>query len=145
MDIQDPVSIYQAENNQDARMDQLTLEAAGIRAVAIEDNSATTFWYLGPLQGINNAQVWIERGDAERAKALVDEYARKRAERRRKSRAKDAETIDAVCEDCAKTTTFPGTMRGSVQECKHCGAYVDLYEDDGWDDEDFDEDVGPVD
>lgn len=120
-------------------MAQLTLEAAGIQAVAIEDNSATTFWYLGPLQGINNSQVWVDRRDAERAKPLVDEYVRKHVERRRNVQASDPVTIGVVCESCTKTTIFPNAMKGSVQECRHCGAYVDLYEDDGWEDENFGE------
>ncbi len=37
-------------------------------------------------------------------------------------------TIDAVCEDCGKTTTFPDTLDGTTQECSHCRAYIDVGE-----------------
>jgi len=35
-------------------------------------------------------------------------------------------TIDAVCEDCGRTAAYPARQAGMVQDCPHCGAYVDV-------------------
>ncbi len=74
MELSDPVSIYKAESNQDARMAQLFLDSHGINAVAHEDNSATGNWMLGALTSIHNSEVWVDRTHGEQAKALIDEY-----------------------------------------------------------------------
>jgi hypothetical protein len=33
--------------------------------------------------------------------------------------------FQVVCEECEQTITFPASAHGSVQDCPHCGAYVD--------------------
>lgn len=42
--------------------------------------------------------------------------------------AKSPEPIDAECEDCGKSSTYPGDVRGRVENCKHCNAYIDVPE-----------------
>jgi hypothetical protein len=37
-----------------------------------------------------------------------------------------AERLEIVCEECRKSTFFPAAKKGTVQECLHCGAYVDV-------------------
>jgi hypothetical protein len=34
--------------------------------------------------------------------------------------------VEVVCEECGKTSTFPAEQQGSVQNCPHCNAYLDV-------------------
>jgi len=36
------------------------------------------------------------------------------------------EDMVVECEACGKTTVFPGNLQGTVQDCPHCGAYLDV-------------------
>lgn len=126
MNPKDPIAVYNAESGQDARMAQMHLEAQGIEATAIEDNSATGFGWLGALPGISNSQVWVSRGDAERASVLIDEYTQRQNERRRAMNAKGAETLAIECEKCQKVTKFSELLVGTIQECRLCRSYVDV-------------------
>ncbi len=35
-------------------------------------------------------------------------------------------TIEAMCEECGQASTFPSDQRGTVQNCPHCGEYLDV-------------------
>jgi len=133
MELSDPVSIYKAESNQDARMAQLFLDSHGIHAVAHEDNSATGNWMLGALPSIHNSEVWVDRVQGAQAKALIEEYVTKRRDRQQAEKSKEGETLEILCESCGKTTTFSVGLTGSVQECRHCRSYMDLSDDEEWD------------
>ena len=34
--------------------------------------------------------------------------------------------IEVVCDECGQRSAFPAAQGGSVQQCRHCGAYVDV-------------------
>jgi hypothetical protein len=34
--------------------------------------------------------------------------------------------LEVLCEECGQTSTFPGQQRGSVQNCPHCNAHLDV-------------------
>lgn len=51
-------------------------------------------------------------------------------ERSRSESSPEAARVNVRCEECGKHTMFPATERGRVQNCPHCGAYVDVGEDD---------------
>jgi len=34
--------------------------------------------------------------------------------------------MEVVCEKCGERSAFPASQLGSVQQCQHCGAYVDV-------------------
>ena len=140
MELSDPVSIYKAESNQDARMAQLYLESQGIPAVAHEDNSVTGNWFLGGLTSIHNSEVWVDRSNGAQAEALIEEYVAKRRDQRKAEKSKQGDTLEVVCESCGKTMTFPASLKGTVQECRHCKYYVDLSDDEEWDVGEFNED-----
>ncbi len=40
--------------------------------------------------------------------------------------ARSAEPIVAECEECGKSSTYLGNVRGRVENCKHCDAYIDV-------------------
>ena len=35
-------------------------------------------------------------------------------------------TVEATCEECGGTVSFPSGQRGTVQLCPHCHAYIDV-------------------
>lgn len=37
--------------------------------------------------------------------------------------------VQVTCEECGKASSFPAAQRGTVQDCPHCGASVDVEAD----------------
>lgn len=90
---------------------------------------------LGGLQGLTpwsstgvsaaGIEVWVlDPADAERARQLVAEHEQARAAQA--ELAASSGPAEAVCEECGKTSTHPAAQRGTVQECPHCGEYLDV-------------------
>jgi hypothetical protein len=128
MPLQDPVAVYNAESNVEAIQVCNALVAEGIEAHVTEDDSAVGLSIYGRLAEIHKPQVWVAREDVERARPVLIDFERRAAELRAGAVGK-GEPIEVVCA-CGRTTTFPGTQRGSVQECPACGAFLDVGEPD---------------
>jgi hypothetical protein len=140
MALTDPVAVYVAENDVEAHLLRDLLAAAGVEAVDGENASQAEKWVGGMIADTQTCQVWVGRADAERARPVLEAYERRAAERRAAARAAEASgpPVEAVCEECGKPAAFPAAQRGSVQECPHCGAFVDVGEEElpeGWADE----------
>jgi hypothetical protein len=60
--------------------------------------------------------------DARRALAEFLTHRESRVE------AKSTDPIVAQCEECGKSSTFSGKVRGRVENCRHCNAYIDVPE-----------------
>jgi hypothetical protein len=87
---------------------------------------------LGLIPEIHKPQVWVERADIGRAKPILDEYERRARELRDADEPEAAPAgpaIEVFCEECGQRTSFPPALRGSVQQCQHCRAYVDVGSD----------------
>lgn len=110
MKLTDPIAAYNAESNMDAILAQRYLEAEGVQAFAVEDNSLVGHWMFGNLPEIHKPQVWVNRCDAERAGRLLDEFERRRIERDAKRKASEPKTIEVHCEDCGKLSPFAGSL-----------------------------------
>ncbi len=128
MKLTDPIAAYNAQSNTEAQLVQRFLESKGVQACATEDNSLVGHWMFGNLPEIHKPQVWVSRADAERAGQLLSEYERLRADRDGDRKADEPKTIEVTCEECDRPSTFAGALDGTVQECSHCGAYVDVGE-----------------
>ncbi len=59
------------------------------------------------------------------AKAALAEFLKNRE---MQANAKSTEPVFAECEECGKSSTYPGDVRGRVENCKHCDAYIDVPE-----------------
>ncbi len=127
MPLRDPFAAYNASSNLEAHMVCGLLQDAGIEAMAIEDNSQAGLWVGGTLAEIHKPQVWIERSDIERASAILTDYDRRSTER---LSGKQGLAVDVVCEKCGKQSTFPAVQSGTVQNCPHCRAYIDVGDDE---------------
>jgi hypothetical protein len=132
MPLRDPVAVYNAANNVEAHLLRNALGTAGVEAFVTEDISHVGTWILGLIPEIHKPQVWVERADVERVKPILDDYERRAAELR-DANTQDEQTqtaVEVVCEECGERSAFPVIQLGSVQQCPHCGAYVDVVDDE---------------
>lgn len=132
MTFDDPFAAYNAASNLEAHVVCDALNAAGVRAMVVEDVSNVGMSWAGWMSEIHKPQVWIDRSDVDRAKPVLDAFEEK--QRRRREETADGEPVEATCEECGKTSTFPASQKGSVQDCPHCRAYMDVGDDDAIDD-----------
>jgi hypothetical protein len=138
MTLRDPLAAYNAGSNVEAHLVCGLLQDAGIQAVVIEDVSQVGVWLGGTISEIHKPQVWIERADINRARPVLTDYERRASERRAAERGEREAGPPVVvgCEECGKRSEFPAAQKGTVQNCPHCRAYVDVgYEVgfEGWD------------
>lgn len=131
MGLQDPVAVYNAASNHEAQLVCIHLNEAGVEAYVTEDISLVGVWVFGLLPEIHKPQVWVDRSAIEQAKLFLEEFERKlRAQLASDANASplDAEEVDSFCEECGRNSFFPASQQGSVQDCPHCGAYMDVGE-----------------
>lgn len=141
MGLVDPVKVYAGTSNVEAQMIYRLLQSAGVEAFAGEDISPAGIWMGGTIPGVFDAGVYVSRADAEQAIALIRQHERLEAVR---CGAQGTE-VETTCDECGKTATFPAVQRGTVQNCPHCGAYLDVGSGDlpsGWRAEGEDEEDG---
>ena len=138
MPLKDPVAAYHAADNVEAESVRDALLAAGIAAHFTQDLASVDVFAFGPAPEVHGPRVWIERSDAEKAGPILAEFERRAAESRGTESAREKKTaapIEQACEECGGALSFPAEQDGSVQECKHCGALVDVGEvgaDEDW-------------
>ncbi len=130
MPLADPVAVYNAENNVEAHFLCGLLIDLGVEAHVTEDVSVVGLALFGPLPEIHKPQVWIDRKDLERAKAVLEGYERRLGDRQGVTNRSPDSPIEVVCEECGKVSVFPAEMWGTVQECPHCGEFMDVGDDD---------------
>jgi hypothetical protein len=136
MGIDHPVAVYTAENNVEAQQLCEYFGQYDVEAYPTLDDSLAGFWTFGILPGIHKPQVWVDQSNVEAARPLLIEYERELRRRRPTSDASQtasAGSIDVVCEECGKTSSFPASTKGTVQDCSHCSAYVDVGDDESFD------------
>jgi hypothetical protein len=124
MAFRDPFAAYNAANNLEAHLVCNLLNEAGVEAVVIEDVSQVGVWIGGVVSEIHKPQVWIERANIGRAKPVLDEYERRMVGQSGEST--EGPPVKVTCEECGQISSFPATQKGSVQNCPHCQAYVDV-------------------
>jgi|SRR5579863_2336189 len=71
-------------------------------------------------------EVWVlDEPKAPLAKQMLDEHSQSLV-RQAAAAAEQNGPIEVCCEECGRTAEFPAQQRGSVQECPHCGEYLDI-------------------
>src|SRR5437660_11066605 len=131
MGLVDPVKVYAGTSNVEAQMICRLLQSAGVEAFAGEDLSPAGIWMGGTIPGVFDAGVYVSRANAEQAIAVIRSHEALKAERS----SGQGMQVEATCDECGKTAAFPAAQRGTVQNCPHCGAYLDVGEADfpsGW-------------
>lgn len=132
MDFKHPVVVYTAATNVEAHLIVDMLHAKGVPAHAVEDQSGLSLWAFGTISQFHKPNIWVEKSSAQEAAQLIQAFEKNRQDREN-PRHSDGE-VQAVCEDCGKTSVFPDSLNGTTQECSHCHAYVDVG-DLPWDDD----------
>lgn len=111
-------------------------EAVSIPPTVTQDSTTHT---LTTLPG--EYQVWVAKlEDAQPAREILDDQrAGLQALREREAkRSQLTGTISAQCEECGQASEWPAAALGTIQDCPHCGKYMDVPDpDDNWDDVDF--------
>lgn len=148
MALRDPFAAYTAKSNLDAHLICDLLHSVGIPAVVMEDVSQVGTWIGGTLAGIHKPLVWIERADIGRAGPVLADHEWRIAERRAAERGEreGGTPVAVVCEECGKPSQFPAAQTGTVQNCPHCRAYVDVGGEvgfEGWDEVPGEEEAEP--
>ena len=129
--LQNPIAIFTASSNIRAHALCHVLEQSGIEAHVGEDYSLVGLWVGGTIPGIHSPKVWVDRAEAERAAAIIQQDEQRQRELRSDlPENAEAEQVQALCDECGNAAPFPAIQRGSVQECPHCGAYMDVVDDD---------------
>lgn len=96
-------------------MDTLTHGGlAGLTAWTGTSNRGIEVWVVSPEDAAKARDLIAENEEIVSASAPPD----------------DETTVLAFCEECGRSSEFPGNCRGTIQDCPHCGRYMDVVEDD---------------
>ncbi|HUU82844.1 MAG TPA: DUF2007 domain-containing protein [Phycisphaerae bacterium] len=116
--------VYRAADIEEAKVVVAWLSEQGIAAL-VKDEHAAAMMQTSLIVAPEGIEVCVTNAeDAARATALLrDHFARK--DRRG---SPDAGPVAATCEECGRTSEFPAAQGGSVQNCPHCKAYIDVPE-----------------
>ena len=101
----------------------------GVPAQAFE--KGTNPFEVATISGYAEPQVWVDETNFQKAAELIQEY--EETKRAHRTSVEGSGVIEVICEDCGKATPFPGSLKGTTQECPHCRAFVDVGEIP-WDD-----------
>jgi hypothetical protein len=130
----DPRCVHVDDSLAHANLVVVWLESQGIFAQVMNELTLGGFDGLVSILpnklGIRGVEVWVDDpANAERARQMLAEHAELLV-----SKAARSGNVDALCEECGATSTFPAAEQGTIQDCPHCGAMLDVPDADGdWD------------
>src|SRR5262249_4265530 len=83
-------------------------------------------WITRTAVSARGIEVWVEDPDQiDQARLLLEQHSAALAAQAA-ARESASAPIDVVCEECGEPNTFPGNQSGKVENCTHCGAYIDV-------------------
>jgi hypothetical protein len=101
------------------------IEAQVMNELTMGGFEGLTAWLPGNAS-LRGLEVWVVNpDDAERARQIIAENDEE-LKRAQSSRIQRTEPVTAICEECGKSATFPPSEQGTVQDCPHCGKYMDV-------------------
>lgn len=126
----DPRCVHVVDNPMEAEVVAAWLNDHGVLAEVMNRNT------LGGLEGLTpwsstgvsarGIEIWVRNAaDAEKARTLIEQEEEQRSARQA-ARASASGSLLVTCEDCGLTSSFPASKQGSVQNCPHCGSYIDV-------------------
>jgi len=149
MELHDPVIAYNAAGPEEAELVCAMLNEMGIPAMLIDDSASPGLFAGAGLDARDQPQVWISRGDAERAIPLLAQYDNHAMRVQAEARLRELESaapIEIICSECGYVNEYPAALIGTVQECVRCGCTLDVGLDStvadwGWDMEDAEDET----
>jgi hypothetical protein len=128
--MQGVVEVYRARSALQATLLIQALAKVGIEARIDGQFSHSAAESIGRMSWEYAPRILVRAEDAEDARHVL--LGLEELERRRMAQDEHCTTVVAVvCEECQQEATFPETQHGSVQDCPHCGAYVDVGDVEG--------------
>ena len=122
---QDMTTVYRAADIAEADMVAAFLEQHGIIAY-VKDRLAAGTLQVPAIVAPRGIEVCVAPGEAaDRAAALLHEHFDELAAAQRDD---SGPAVEAVCEECGRTSAYPSKQRGTVQICPNCRAHVDVPE-----------------
>ncbi|UCE59922.1 MAG: DUF2007 domain-containing protein [Phycisphaerales bacterium] len=120
----EPVMIRRTNTVEEADIIVAWLDEQGIEATVYDhENPGVIAFGVTDTEGI---EIFVADAEiAERAKELLEEHDRLHAE---EAAVTSGETVQVQCEECGHLNSYSDELRGSVQECAECDAYVDIPE-----------------
>jgi hypothetical protein len=101
------------------------IEAQVMNEMTMGGFEGLTAWLPGKAS-LRGLEVWVVNpDDAEHARRIIAENDEE-LKRAQSSRARRTEPVSAICEECGQSATFPPSEQGTVQDCPHCGKYMDV-------------------
>jgi len=136
MNFTNPVIVYDGESGLDAGQIQAFLKHHDVESEVVVGHSEGDTLFGGSAGPMPSPQIWVEEASFAAARVLVEEFEQMAIEQRKldQARAADADPISVECEKCEKVTVFPAVLFGTVQVCPKCQSFVDVGEDDAFDD-----------
>jgi hypothetical protein len=116
--------VYRATSVGQADVIVAWLQEQGINALVVNRDEVGTL-NVPVLFGTHGVEIGVtDAAQAERATVLLrDHYQHAPAS---SSAPGSGPTVEAVCEECGEKAVFPYAQRGTVQDCPHCGEFVDV-------------------
>jgi Putative prokaryotic signal transducing protein len=101
------------------------IEAQVMNEMTLGGFEGLTAWLPGKAS-LRGLEVWVVNpNDAERARRIIAENDEE-LKRAQDSRSRRTDPVTAICEECGHSATFPPSEQGTVQDCPHCGQYIDV-------------------
>jgi predicted RNA-binding Zn-ribbon protein involved in translation (DUF1610 family) len=119
--------VYVANSPEEADVVAVWLEEQGFPARVMNASTLAGLPSLySPVEtDAGGIEVWVlDEAKAPLAKQLLVEHSATLA--RQAIAAQQGQPVQVRCEACGQTAEFPAKDRGSVQECPHCGEYLDV-------------------
>jgi hypothetical protein len=129
MSKRDPRCVFVSPSASEADIVVTMLGHAGIPARVMDRTTlggfvGLTVWSSNGISS-RGLEVWVmDEKDLSHARTILGEFEAQKRIAAEEKRALGP--IDALCEECGRTTTFPAEARGTVQDCRHCSAYLDV-------------------
>jgi hypothetical protein len=125
----DPRCVYVTDELSAADVVCSFLNSQGIPAQVM--NQATLGGLLGltyfARTGVSSLgmEVWaMDPAQVEAARKLLEAHSN--LVESKQMQLEELGPVDATCEECGHTSSFPGKQRGTIQECPKCREYIDV-------------------
>ena len=118
----DPVCVRRTGTIEEAEVIVAWLDDQGVQATVVgRDNPGVFAFGVTDEDGV--AIFVPDQSTADRAGKLLAQHDQKGGDT-----AGDEKLVDMACEECGESNAFSVDLRGSVQQCSSCGAYLDIPE-----------------
>ncbi len=131
MSRKDPRSVFTSDSHDVAEFITEWLQRQGIDAELVahlkESSDGTGLTPFSDSQTTSHLEVFVNNvDDVEVVKKLILENKEKILQEAERKNDPPPELITFACDHCNEAAVYPGTMQGTVQECPHCGEYLDV-------------------